>query len=134
MRLLEGDFPDYRQVIPHKSLNRFVVGHDEFTKALRRVSILSSEKTHSVRFTIQGDVLEISASNPDLGESRETVEIENQNVDLSIGFNARYFLDALSVLSGERVALELGETLNPGILRDEGRDDVMYVIMPMRLE
>ncbi len=134
MRLLEGDFPDYRQVIPSKSLNRFFVSREEFTRALRRVSILSSEKTHSVRFSIHDDILEISASNPDLGESRETVEIENHGVDLSIGFNARYFLDALGVLSGERVILELGESLNPGILREEGGDDVMYVIMPMRLE
>ncbi len=134
MRLLEGDFPDYRQVIPNKSLKRFIVEREAFTKALKRVSILSSEKTHSVRFVIHDDVLEISASNPDLGESRESVEIENHGVDLSIGFNARYFLDALNVLSGDRVALELGEALNPGILKEEGRDDVMYVIMPMRLE
>ncbi len=134
MRLLEGDFPDYRQVIPRRSLKRMVVGREEFTRALKRVSILSSEKTHSVRFRLEGDTLEVSASNPDLGESRETLEVESDAESLTIGFNARYFLDALGALNGERVVVKLGDSLNPGIVKDEGKDDVMYVVMPMRLE
>jgi DNA polymerase-3 subunit beta len=134
MRLLEGDFPDYRQVIPQRSLRKVTIVRDELSRALKRVSILSSEKTHSVRFRISGEGLEISASNPDLGESRETVDAQVEGEPLAIGFNARYFLDALAVLKGEHVMLELGDSLNPGIIKEKDRDDVMFVVMPMRLE
>lgn len=134
MRLLEGDFPDYRQVIPQRNMRRLSIRRDELVKALRRVSILSSEKTHSVRFKVSSDCLEISASNPDLGESRETLEVASDGEPLSIGFNARYFLDALSVLDGDNVSIELGDSLNPGIIKGDGREDVMFVVMPMRLE
>lgn len=134
MRLLEGDFPDYRQVIPQRWLRRLTVSRDELSKALKRVSILSSEKTHSVRFKVSSEGLEISASNPDLGESREAVEAQVEGDSLNIGFNARYFLDALNVLKGEEVVIELGDSLNPGIVRENDRSDVMYVVMPMRLE
>ncbi len=134
MRLLEGDFPDYRQVIPQRCQRKVSINRDELLKALRRVSILSSEKTHSVRFKVSAEGLEISASNPDLGESREAIDAEVQGEPLSIGFNAKYFQDALAVLGGERVMLELGDSLNPGILKGDGREDVMFVVMPMRLE
>jgi DNA polymerase-3 subunit beta len=134
MRLLEGDFPDYRQVIPQRHHRRAVMSREELQKGLRRVAILSSEKTHSVRFRLTADGLEISASNPDLGESREMVDAEVQGDPLAVGFNARYFQDALSVIGGEKVALELGDSLHPGILKGDGRTDVMFVVMPMRLE
>lgn len=134
MRLLEGDFPDYRQVVPQRFQRRLTLAREELAKALRRVMILSSEKTNSVRFKVVREGLEISASNPDLGESRELIDAVVSGEPMSVGFNARYFLDALGVIGAEQVHLELGDSLHPAIIKAEGRSDVMFVVMPMRLE
>lgn len=134
MRLLEGDFPDYRQVIPGRYQRRLCLVREELQRALRRVAILSSEKTNSVRFRVMKEGLEISASSPDLGESRELVDAEIQGEPMTVGFNARYFLDALNVLSESAIYVELGDSLHPAIIKPKDRTDVMFVIMPMRLE
>lgn len=134
MRLLEGDFPDYRQVIPNRCQRRLTMTRDELVKGLRRVAILSSEKTHSVRFKVTREGLEISASSPDQGESRELIDAQVEGEPMSVGFNARYFLDALSVITTDLVHVELGDSLHPAILKAQDRHDVMFVVMPMRLE
>ncbi len=134
MRLLEGDFPDYRQVIPSGGSRTVYFNLSDLKKALQRVSLLSSEKTHSVRFNIGSDEVEISASSADLGESREVIPAEVIGDPLIIGFNAKYFLDALSVISDEDVILELGDSLSPGVLRPKGNTHMTFVIMPMRLD
>lgn len=134
MRLLEGDFPDYRQVVPGRFQRRLTLSRDELIKGLRRVAILSSEKTHSVRFRVTREGLEISASSPDLGESRELIDGTVEGEPMSVGFNARYFLDALGVIGTDLIHLELGDSLHPAILKAQDRSDVMFVVMPMRLE
>lgn len=134
MRFLEGEFPPYQQVIPRQHVRTATLKREELTNALRRVSILSSEKTHSVRFILKEDTLELSASSQDLGESREVIPARIEGEPLSIGFNARYFLDALTVLREDEVVLELGEHLHPALLRGERDRLAIYVVMPMRLE
>lgn len=134
MRFLEGEFPDYRQVIPQQHVRTVVIKREEFVNALRRVSVLSSEKTHSVRFNLSDGELEFFASNQELGESHECVAAEVSGGSLSIGFNARYFLDALAVISDEEIVLELGESLHPAVLRPMVDRSSLYVVMPMRIE
>lgn len=134
MRLLEGEFPDYRQVVPERSQRELTLDKGELTRALRRVSILSSEKTHSVRFVVEANRLELLSSSPDLGEAREEVSAVVNGGALSIGFNARYFLDALEVLSEAEVMLLMGDSLQPALIRGARSDQHMYVVMPMRIE
>jgi len=133
MRLVEGTFPDYKQVVPKESPNVVHVDRDAFLQTVRRVSLLSSEKARGIRLGLSPARLEISANNPDLGEASEDLEVEYSGPDLEIGFNARYILDVLQVFpEGSRVELGLGDQLSPGVIK--GSDPgYSYVVMPMRI-
>jgi DNA polymerase-3 subunit beta len=134
MRLIDSDFPDYTKVIPKGNPNVAKVDHDEFLQALRRVSLLSSERYKGIRMEFSNGNVAISASNPDLGEAVEAVEAEYNGKSLSIGFNARYMMDVLSVLSGEGdIEIELKDELSPSVIRKANVDGYLYVLMPMRL-
>jgi DNA polymerase-3 subunit beta len=135
MRLLEGDFPDYNQVIPGSWQRRVVMQRDALSATLRRVSILASEKSHPVRFAVSGGMVTIRAKQPETGEAREELEAQVEGTDVEIGFNARYFRDALQALDTDTVAIEIGDSLSPCLIRPgDGESDELYVIMPMRLE
>jgi len=135
MRLLEGEFPDYSQVVPSQWQRRLVVQREALLQALRRVSILAPEKSHPIRFAIEDGRLVVVARQPEAGEAREEIEAEIEGSDLAVGFNARYFLDALSVMSVDTVAVEMGDSLSPCLVKPgEGDSDESFVIMPMRLE
>ena len=134
MRLLDGDFPDYSKVVPKGNPNRARLEHDEFLQALRRVSILSSERYKGIKMDFSEGRVSISANNPDLGEAVEEIEAEYKGKPISIGFNARYLIDVLSVLGGEgEIEIELKDELSPSLLRKAGDEGYLYVLMPMRL-
>jgi DNA polymerase-3 subunit beta len=134
MRLIDGDFPDYTKVIPKGNTNIVKVEHGELLQALRRVSILSSERYKGVKMEFSEGKVSISANNPDLGEAVEDIEAEYNGKPLSIGFNARYLLDVLGVLGGDgEVDIELKDELSPSVIRKAGIDGYLYVLMPMRL-
>jgi len=132
-RLIEGTYPNYDQVIPQNNEKKITISKEEFVKALRRVSIMSREKSNAIKADISEGALAVSASNPDLGEARDEVKIEYKGEPLSLGFNARYLIDALSAMSGERVVFELQDPLSPTLLKEEGSDNYRCVIMPMRV-
>ncbi len=134
MRLIDGDFPDYTKVIPKGNPNLAKLEHDELLQALRRVSILSSERYKGVRMEFSDGKVSISANNPDLGEAVEEIDAEYKGKPLSIGFNARYLLDVLGVLTGDgEISIELKDELSPSIIRKLGVESYLYVLMPMRL-
>jgi DNA polymerase III subunit beta len=134
MRLIEGEFPDYRQVIPKESKRHVRVGSDDLLGALRRVSILSSERSRGVKLRIEPGLLEVTTTNPDIGEAREEIEADYAGEEFAIGFNARYLLDVLQ-LGGVTGVVEIGLTdeVSPGILRMREDESYSYVVMPMRL-
>jgi len=134
-RLIEGTYPHYEHVVPQGDGKRMTIARDAFTKALRRVSVISKERAHAVRFDIGEGNLILSSSNPDLGEAKEEVAIEYKGEKLSIGFNARYLLDALGVMTEEKVILELQDPVSPVLMKEEGegKGDYRCVIMPMRI-
>jgi DNA polymerase-3 subunit beta len=134
MRLIDGDFPDYTKVIPKGNPNVAKVAHDELLQALRRVSILSSERYKGIKMEFDQGKLSLSASNPDLGEAVEEIAIDYDGKPITIGFNARYMIDALSVLGSDgEVEIELKDELSPSIIRKPGSEGYLYVLMPMRL-
>lgn len=134
MRLIEGDFPDYSKVIPKDNTQQVKVEKEELLHALRRVSILSSERYKGIKMELKEGRLAISANNPDLGEAVEEIDIDYQGKPLVIGFNARYLLDVLGVLeTGGEVEISFKDALSPSLLRKSGDDGYLYVIMPMRL-
>lgn len=132
-RLIEGTYPNYEQVIPLNNEKKIKIGREEFMKALRRVSIMSRGKGNAIKADLTTDVLSVSASNPDIGEAKDEVKIEYKGEMLSLGFNAKYLLDALNAMGGERVIFELQEPLSPTLLKEEDNDTYKCVIMPMRI-
>jgi DNA polymerase-3 subunit beta len=132
-RLIEGTYPNYEQVIPAVSEKTMTVDRNLLMKSLRRVSIMSKERSSAVKVDIEADTMTISASNPDLGEAKDEIAVAYSAGPLTMAFNARYILDALNVMSSEKIAFKLNEPLNPTLIMEEGRDDYKYVVMPMRL-
>src|SRR5262249_53920686 len=102
-------------------------------EALRRISLISSDKTWGVKFTLGKGTLKVQSDNPDLGEAREELEVGYDGPGLTIGFNARYFIDLLSEMEGDEVKLELNGELDPGVVRPVDRPGYLGVVMPMRI-
>lgn len=134
MRLLEGVFPDYRQVIPSQAARSVVVDRKLLADGLKRVIILSPERSHAVKFSMGDQVLGLQSNHSEFGSASEELEVETEGEPLDIGFNARYFLDALNVIDDERVKLEFGDSLGPCLLKPAGDTPAVFVIMPMRLD
>ncbi|HEY8516633.1 MAG TPA: DNA polymerase III subunit beta [Candidatus Binatia bacterium] len=134
MRLVDGEFPNYEQVIPKTMRSKIVVDKTELLSALRRVSVVASDRARGVKLHIGEGQLTISASSPDFGEASEEIEVAYSGEPLSVGFNSRYLTDVLAVLPDEqRVELALIDDASPGIVRSEEDDSYSYVVMPMRL-
>jgi DNA polymerase III subunit beta len=133
MRLLDAEFPDYRQVIPAQSKRKIRMQRRQTEESLHRVSLLSSEKTRGVKFHFSNGSLEFSAYNPDLGEAKEEIPIDYKAEEITVGFNSRFVLDALGVLDSEDIVLELEDGVSPAVLRPENDPQHTCVIMPMRV-
>ena len=132
MRLIEGEFPNYRQVIPQELTQQLLVPIEMLKHALRRVALLSSERSHAVKFQLGAGLLRLSSNNPDLGEAQEDLDVDYAGKDVTIAFNARYLLDTLSVLSAKEVRLFLQDEHSPTQLIPADDEDTLAVIMPMR--
>jgi DNA polymerase-3 subunit beta len=134
MRAIEGEFPDYRQVLPKETTNRARVARDEMLSAVRRVALVASERSRGVKLQIEPGKLDISASSPDLGEANEELEIDYKGDAITVGFNARYLVDVLSVHSeGGTIELGLTDAVGPGTIKSDDDPEYTYVLMPMRL-
>jgi len=130
-KLIEGNYPNYRQVIPQETKERISLPREEFMHALRRAEIMTSDKQNSVKLAFTKNNLAITANSPDVGEARETMAINYKGKDLAIAFNPAYVIDPLGALENDEVFLELIDELSPGVLKING--PFLYVVMPMRL-
>ncbi len=134
MALVDGEFPDYRQVIPKQGKIVLSLARDEFLGALARVSVIANERARGVKLTLRTGSLELRTSNPDAGEASDEIEVEYSGAELSIGFNARYLAEVLSVVgAAEKIEFSLSDEASPGVLRAENDEKFTYVVMPMRL-
>jgi DNA polymerase-3 subunit beta len=132
-KLVDGQFPDYEKVVPRDG-SRFILGDRESLKqAFQRAAILSNEKYRGVRLLIDGEQLTIQANNPEQEEAEESLAVEFNGDQLEIGFNVSYLLDVLNVLDSEQVRLSVSDTNNSALIEAPGREDSVYVVMPMRL-
>jgi DNA polymerase-3 subunit beta len=130
-KLIEGNYPNYRQVIPAEVKERVPLSREEFLQALRRAEIMTSEKANSVKLTFGKNSLAITANSPEVGEARETLAVNYKGKEIAIAFNPRYLIDALNALGEDEVFFELIDELSPGVLKING--PFLYVVMPMRL-
>ncbi len=130
-KLIEGNYPNYRQVIPAEAKERIPLVREEFLQALRRAEIMTSEKANSVKLAFGKNNLAITANSPEVGEARETLAVNYKGKEMAIAFNPRYLIDALNALGEDEVFFELIDELSPGVLKING--PFLYVVMPMRL-
>ncbi len=134
VKLAEEQFPPYDKVIPQKQTKRVVALRTRVLDALRRISLVASDKSGGVQLHLGEGYLRIQSQNPDVGEGAEEIEVDYAGEALSIGFNARYLLDALGALPYDEIALEMNGELDPGLIRPVGDGpDYVGVIMPMRI-
>jgi DNA polymerase-3 subunit beta len=134
VRLIDAEFPDYRQVIPENTKITFHVKRDEFLSALRRVSILSAERTKSIKMSIASGKMTLASVSPELGEAKEVVPIDYTGDSLELGFNAKYLMDVLEVVGGDTVQLRIIDELSPVVIKPVDEEEIyISVIMPMRV-
>jgi len=133
VRLIEGQFPDYKQVIPKNNSRSVELDRNSFFDSLSRVSLLANEKSRGVKLFLSPGKLEISSSNPDIGEATEIIETPYSGDQLEIGFNAKYLQDTLAVIKEPNVVFDLNDRMSPGIIRVPNSTQYISVLMPMRL-
>lgn len=134
MRLVEGEFPDYRGVVPKESRYQIPVGREALLRAIKRAMIFSNERYHGVKLAFSAGTITVSSASPEVGEASETLDIEFGGADFSIGFNAAYLQQALNVIPADAEAiLGLSDEVSPGVIRTAADSQFTYVVMPMRL-
>lgn len=134
-RLVEGEYPEYQEVIPSSFKRIAQLNRRRFMEALKRVSALAGDRNQVIKFVFNGNVLKLYFSDPDIGEAEDEVEVTRYEGDpLEIGFNAAYFIDTCNVLSCEEILVKLNDSLNAGVMFpvEEGLD-YLCLVMPVKL-
>lgn len=133
IRLLEGDFPEYIEIIKKKAVHDIKVENQLFSMMLRRMSILSSDSYKAVIFSFSSDKLVITSTNPDIGESKEDMAIDYGGKAFEVAFNPRFFLDALNSIEEETAVMNIVDEEKPCLLEGVENKNYLSVIMPMRV-
>jgi DNA polymerase-3 subunit beta len=132
-RLIEGQFPNYEQVLPVGSAPSLEVGREALAGALRRATAIMADRAAPTVFEVRPGKLTVSCENLDLGDSREELDATYGGEEIRLGLNARYVLEFLGVVESERVTAGIGDALSPTVFRPAGDETYTCVIMPMRI-
>jgi len=132
-RLIEGQFPNYKKVVPESHERRVALSIAELEPALRRALIVARDDANRVVMRFASDIVEIRAESQDVGRVEEQVAAEAAGTEMEIAFNARYLIDVLEAVNVDRINIDLSGPLNPGMIRAEGHEDYLYVLMPMQI-
>ncbi|MFQ6082849.1 MAG: DNA polymerase III subunit beta [Candidatus Aminicenantia bacterium] len=134
-RIIEGKFPDYKTVIPQNNENILTLSRGDLIDSIRRVALLSSERSRGIKFFIKGNEIELYSSNPEIGEARDILNVNFSGKNLEIGFNSQYILDFLNVVKVQNVRFELKDENSATLLRPSESEEVefLYVLMPMKI-
>jgi DNA polymerase-3 subunit beta len=132
-KLIDGRFPDFKNVLPEESKHNFNIEKQIFKSALSRVSILSNEKYKGIRLDMSPQLMKVNANNPEQDEADEEVVIEYDGEEMSMGFNSSYLMDALNVIESDVVHVSFTDTNSSCLLEDPNDKSSRFVIMPMRL-
>jgi DNA polymerase-3 subunit beta len=134
-RMIDGQFPAFERVIPKNNDKHVDFDRDRLTSAVKRVALLSNERSRAVKFQIDKGKVEIASSSPEFGEAKEVLMVDYAAAPVTICFNAQYVLDFLSVVETESVSLDFKDEMSQAVLKPLGAEgyDYTYVIMPMRI-
>jgi DNA polymerase-3 subunit beta len=130
-KLIEGNYPNYKQVIPGEAKERVTLERETFLNSLRRVSLLASEKSNSIKLNFSKNNIDITANTPEVGEAKESLPVQYKGRDFSIAFNPEFLMAPLRALTEDEVFLDLIDEMSPGVLKIQ--TPFLYVLMPMRI-
>jgi DNA polymerase-3 subunit beta len=130
-KVVEGNYPNYQQVIPKETHQRIKLEREHFLHCVHRAQLVTSEKSNSVKMKLSANLLEVMASSPDFGESHESVAVQYSGPDLQVAFNPQFIMDPLRALTKDEVFFELKDEVSPGVFKT--LDNFICVIMPVRL-
>lgn len=130
-KIVEGSYPNYRQVIPGEATERVTLEREALYNCVRRVALLSNDKTSSLRLSLSKNNLDITANTPEVGEAKESMSIPYHGKEMSIAFNPEFLMDPLRNLPNDEIYLELIDEMSPGVIKIQS--PFLYVIMPMRV-
>lgn len=134
-RIIEGKFPNFEAVIPRENKNILSVSTEELKDAIRRVSLLSTERSKGIKFFIKQSQLGLFSSNPEIGEAKDQLNAEYEGAEYEIGFNSQYLLDFLGTVKSEKVRFEIKDDNNAVLIKPTEADEIeyLYVLMPMKI-
>ena len=130
-KLIEGNYPNYKQVIPTETKERVTLERETFLNSLRRVSLLASDKSNSIKLNFSKNNIDITANTPEVGEAKESLPVAYKGRDFSIAFNPEFLMAPLRALGEDEVFLDLIDEMSPGVLKIQ--TPFLYVLMPMRI-
>jgi DNA polymerase-3 subunit beta len=130
-KLIEGNYPNYRQVIPGETKERITLEREAFLNAVHRVSLLASEKSNSVKLVFSKNNIDIMSNTPEVGEASESLAVQYKGKEFSIAFNPEFLMAPLRNLPNDEVFLDLTDEMSPGVIKIQ--TPFLYVLMPMRI-
>jgi DNA polymerase-3 subunit beta len=131
--LIDGEYPDYKRVIPSEKGVIIGLEKDKLLHALRRMSVISSERYNGVIITLSNNKILLNSTNPDVGEATDEIDVVYQAEERSVGYNVSYLTDAIEVIDEGQVEFEIGAGMKPGVIRSAGREDYFCIVMPLKL-
>jgi DNA polymerase III subunit beta len=134
-RVIESKFPNYQAVIPKDNPHMLHISREELSNAIRRVSLLSTERSKGIKFYLEKNRMRLFSSNPEIGEARDRLDVDYKGGDIEIGFNSQYLLDFLMTVTAEKVLFEIKDENSAVLLKPEKEEDIknLYVLMPMKI-
>lgn len=132
--LVDAEYPDYRRVMPAEKGIVVQFEKDAILHALRRMSVISSERYSGVIIALSEGKMVLESTNPDVGEAKEEIEIAYHEKDISIGYNVKYLIDAMEVIDDETVVFEIGVGMKPGVIKPAHNDEYMCIVMPLKVQ
>lgn len=133
IRLIAREYPKYQAVIPIKPGNKLTANRSKLFEAIKRIRIMTNEKSNQVRLHINDNQIELSANHPSLGKAKEIIPVDYRGKSLDIGFNAKYLIDVLSILDDGDVEFELNSEISPVVIKSPNLDNYLGIIMPLKL-
>ncbi len=133
-RLIEGDYPEYKRIIPESFTTKLFLNKDEFTQAVKIASVFAKESANVIKLNIKTNSIDITANAPQVGQNKASIESKIEGETLEIAFNYKFLSDFLNVCKSQEILIELNEPLTPGCFHDQSDPQFTHIIMPVRLQ
>ncbi|TFG38092.1 MAG: DNA polymerase III subunit beta, partial [Syntrophobacterales bacterium] len=131
--LIDADYPDYKKIMPKDEGTEIHIDRDQMLHSLKRMGVMSSERFSGVKIEVKGGKILLSSINPDVGEAKDEIDISYQGENLEVGYNVRYLIDAIEVISEASISFRMRGKEGPGVIKPIGSENYMCIVMPVKL-